>query len=78
MLLTCNKLTQTLLLALPPCPPPPLSMKGGTYELCPMNGVPQAQLSQIPFFREDFFTKVFDARKFHAMRRIIMNDPERA
>ena len=26
----------------------------------------------------DFFTKAFDAKKFHAMRRVIMNDPERA
>ena len=25
----------------------------------------------------DFFTKAFDAKKFHAMRRVIMNDPER-
>ena len=26
----------------------------------------------------DFFTKAFDGKKFHAMRRVIMNDPERA
>ena len=25
----------------------------------------------------DFFTKAFEAKKFHAMRRIVMNDPER-
>ena len=23
----------------------------------------------------DFFTKAFDAKKFHSMRRLIMNDP---
>ncbi len=38
---------------------------------------------EIPFVRtddncSDFFTKSFDAKKFHAMRRVIMNDPERA
>ena len=26
----------------------------------------------------DFFTRAFEAKKFHAMRRVIMNDPERA
>ena len=26
----------------------------------------------------DFFTKAFEAKKFHAMRRVIMNDPERS
>ena len=34
---------------------------------------------EVPFVRTvdnlaDFFTKAFDAKKFHAMRRVIMND----
>ena len=38
---------------------------------------------EVPFVRttenwSDFFTKAFDGKKFHAMRRIIMNDAERA
>ena len=37
---------------------------------------------EVPFVRTmhnvaDFFTKAFEAKKFHAMRRIVMNDPER-
>ena len=37
---------------------------------------------KVPFVRTmhnvaDFFTKAFEAKKFHAMRRIVMNDPER-
>ena len=36
---------------------------------------------EVPFVRTtdniaDFFTKAFDSKKFHAMRRVIMNDPE--
>ena len=35
---------------------------------------------EVPFVRTihnlaDFFTKAFDAKKFHSMRRLIMNDP---
>jgi hypothetical protein len=26
----------------------------------------------------DFFTEAFESKKFHAMRRVIMNDPERS
>ena len=38
---------------------------------------------EVPFVRTadniaDFFTKAFDAKKFHSMRRVIMNDPVRA
>ena len=37
---------------------------------------------EVPFVRtvdnvSDFFTKAFDSKKFHSMRRVIMNDPER-